>query len=43
MQITFDLMRDPVLTPAGQTYESAALEQHLKHVGSSWGVGMFAG
>mmetsp|Transcript_31025 Transcript_31025/g.99515 ORF Transcript_31025/g.99515 Transcript_31025/m.99515 type:complete len:268 (+) Transcript_31025:72-875(+) len=32
-QITFDLMRDPVLTPAGQTYESAALEQHLKHNG----------
>ena len=32
-QITFDIMRDPVQTPAGHTYEKEALEQHLQHNG----------
>ena len=32
-QITFDIMRDPVLTPAGHTYEREALEQHIQHNG----------
>jgi len=32
-QITFDIMRDPVLTPAGHTYEREALEEHIRHNG----------
>ena len=32
-QITFDIMRDPVQTPAGHTYEREALEQHIQHNG----------
>mmetsp|Transcript_15360 Transcript_15360/g.30817 ORF Transcript_15360/g.30817 Transcript_15360/m.30817 type:complete len:117 (+) Transcript_15360:96-446(+) len=28
-QITFDLLKEPVLTPSGQTYEREALEQHI--------------
>eukprot|EP00802_Teleaulax_amphioxeia_P010403 Tamp_10431.p2 GENE.Tamp_10431~~Tamp_10431.p2 ORF type:complete len:274 (-),score=67.39 Tamp_10431:1216-2007(-) len=32
-QITFDIMRDPVQTPAGHTYEREAIAQHIQHNG----------
>mmetsp|Transcript_46149 Transcript_46149/g.72216 ORF Transcript_46149/g.72216 Transcript_46149/m.72216 type:complete len:125 (-) Transcript_46149:209-583(-) len=32
-QITFDLMKDPVMTPSGQTYEREAVEAHLNQNG----------
>mmetsp|Transcript_53112 Transcript_53112/g.125472 ORF Transcript_53112/g.125472 Transcript_53112/m.125472 type:complete len:265 (-) Transcript_53112:546-1340(-) len=32
-QITFEIMREPMLTPSGQTFEREAIEQHLKQNG----------
>ncbi|KAG1331245.1 E3 ubiquitin-protein ligase CHIP [Cocos nucifera] len=32
-KITFDIFRDPVITPSGVTYERAVLLEHLKQVG----------
>mmetsp|Transcript_42466 Transcript_42466/g.106133 ORF Transcript_42466/g.106133 Transcript_42466/m.106133 type:complete len:266 (-) Transcript_42466:7-804(-) len=33
-QITFELMKDPVSTPAGQTFERSAIEWHVRQNGS---------
>ncbi|TVU18423.1 hypothetical protein EJB05_34523, partial [Eragrostis curvula] len=33
-QITFEIFRDPVITPSGVTYERAVLLEHLRKVGS---------
>uniref|UniRef100_A0A6U4NET5 E3 ubiquitin-protein ligase CHIP n=2 Tax=Hemiselmis andersenii TaxID=464988 RepID=A0A6U4NET5_HEMAN len=33
-QITFELMKDPVMTPGGQTYERSAIEWHVRQNGS---------
>ncbi|KAL2611632.1 hypothetical protein R1flu_023324 [Riccia fluitans] len=32
--ITMEIFRDPVITPSGISYERAAIEEHLKQVGS---------
>ena len=31
--ITFEILRDPVVTPSGITYERASILQHLRDVG----------
>jgi STIP1 family protein 1 len=33
-QITFEIFRDPVITPSGVTYERAVLLEHLDKVGN---------
>lgn len=32
-KISFELMRDPVITPSGITYDRVDIEQHLQRVG----------
>jgi STIP1 family protein 1 len=32
-KISFELMREPVITPSGVTYDRADIEQHLRRVG----------
>jgi STIP1 family protein 1 len=33
-QITFEIFRDPVITPSGVTYERGILLEHLRKVGN---------
>jgi len=32
-KISFEIMKDPVITPSGITYDRAAIEEHLQRVG----------